>query len=146
MPRDYLNQRERELFGITFAMFESVKEYIEQNEKWMGAAEKKYLRSSCTWYEKFMEQLFARVGVEMGRRMVRDFKGTKVYFDHPNMKRPDVIQLDTESVQDLAEGIITWHCARCRDSRQPDCSIREILILASTPPYDENGTCPYYPG
>ena len=146
MPKNYLNQRERELFGITFALFESIKEYVEANEMWMGRDEKKYLRSATTWYEKFMSELFARVGTEKGRQMIRDFNGSKVFFDTPKTKRPDVIQIDTESVQDLAEGIISGHCARCRDTRQTDCSVREILILASIPPYDEDGTCPYYPG
>lgn len=144
MPRDYLNQRERELFGLTFAMHEDIKTYIEANEKYLGKNEKKFLKSSITFYQRFMEELFTRVGNAVGHKMIKDFKGSKVYFETTSSRSKDTVTIDTESVQDLAEGVIDGHCRRCKDQRK-DCSIRELFITTQIPEYDEFGVCPYYP-
>lgn len=142
IARNYLNRQENEMFGITLVMHEAIREYIKRNDKNMGKDEKKYLKMTISFYQKFLEGLFDRVGPDAGHRMMKDFKNkTITYTDKGSTK--ELIHLDPEAFFDLAEGVINGHCFHCRD-RKKDCVIRELMINSQVPPYDESGECPYY--
>lgn len=143
MAKNYLNRTEREMFGITLVMHEAIKEYIDRNEKAMDTNEKKYLRMSISFYGKFLSYLFDRVGNDTGNKMIKDFKGKTISYTDEG-KTKELVYVEPEAFFDLSEGIITGHCAKCKDQKK-DCIIREMFINSQVPPYDESGVCPYYP-
>ena len=138
MPKDYMNRTEREHFGLTYAMHFVVQEHLKNLE----GDERKFLKMSLTYYQKFMERLAARVGGEAMNRMKNDFKDAHVYYSAAKPKGVKTISLDIESVQDLSEGLIEGFCKQCGDPEKKDCSVRNILLEAEVPVIGTR--CPYY--
>jgi hypothetical protein len=131
------------MFGITLVMHESIRDYIEKNKKHLGMAEKKYLKMSISFYQKFLENLFLRVGDEHGHKMIRDFRNGTIGYSIKS-KEKDRLHMDIESIRDLAGGIIEGFCRNCKKQHQ-ECSIRETFIMSDIPVYEESNVCPYYP-
>jgi len=138
MPKNYLNRTEREHVGLTYAMHFVMAEHVPKLE----GDERKYLKMSLTYYQKFMERLAARVGGDAMNRMKNDFKNSNVYYSSVKPKGVKTISLGIDAVHDLAEGVIEGFCKRCGNPEKRDCTIRNILLEVDVPAI---GTlCPYF--
>lgn len=147
MAKAYLNRQDRETIGLTVQLHEGLRKFLETNEKHMPPSERKFLKSSLSFYQKFLEELFKRVGSDEGRKMINNFKGCEVIYKTKNhtAKEIDTIKVDTNAIQDIAEGVLSGHCASCKKTGQAivDCNIKELFIHCDIPPYDTAAECPF---
>lgn len=160
--RGYLNAKERELFGLTNHMNTMCRIYIDENEQHMSKEECKWLRSSTTFFEKFLAALFKRVGKAEGDKMIRMYRDSSIKYVAKGMIQGENqvnLKMDRDMFDDYACAIIKTYCVGCTLSEVPsksngntklltvhDCRVRDMFLAMDVPEYDPNGLCPYRVG
>jgi hypothetical protein len=137
--KNYLNQQERELVGLTLVLLDRLKEFKNNGE------ERRAMMSAIRFYNTFFKRLLGRVGSSTGQKIINDMRGCSVSFKtlgaRPESK--DTIEIDREVIEDLAEGVIEGHCRKCTGKEV--CNIRELFLASEIPVFTELSHCPYDP-
>ena len=146
--KDYFTSKEQ----LEIMMALSLKELITgmydnwSKRKCLTSEEKKYLKTSLTFLEKFLELLFARTSKEELEKLNKKMKKNTVrMYDNYELERLNkkinnsyaTTHLTEDEFCLLAENLMDVRCKDCKRSRH-DCDIYKFLEENNVPEFSDN--------
>lgn len=141
MPKNYVNQGEREVIGITHIMMSKARDEYAAKD-FLDKDERRYLRTAVTYWEKFLGKWLDRVGNKEGSKILKDMDNYQVrYFTGD---RPNTIQVTTDVAKVFTQISELALCPSCINPDRVNCNIRDLLVALDSPVVSDH-KCVFYP-
>ena len=144
--KTYLNSEERRNAFLLIATQIIFKEFVEKSGANMDKKEHRYIRTGLTYLDKWLVELFKRVGPIDGEKIKRESNGQEIII-RPKafVKEKEFINLEKEEFYDLADGILFSYCKGCGKTGDSvdKCSMRRLMCEHDVPSFKNHGQCEY---
>jgi hypothetical protein len=140
--KNYMNKEERQTIEVGIVAMSRLGDLVEFKPENMAPEERKYLKSSITFFHKYLEAALARTGE--GMAMIKDVKQQELRMIYKSIAKPDekTVEMRMDDLYDLAELTTAGYCTRCTDAGK-DCKIKQILLELGIPESGNDPSCPY---
>lgn len=140
--KDYLSADERTYCTTIGIVAGVISDHLDKSGKHMTKNERKYLKTALTYIQKFLPELFGRVGAKEGQRIIQTME-THEFTMMPKLtakrkfdEQSKYVELSTEEFYDFAERLLDHNCTKCtKDAEQiEECRLRHIFFEKDLPP------------
>ena len=141
--RDFLNRKEIELTGVSFAAKEYLKIYL--GCEYLNEEEKKLLTNAIRNLDKLQDSILGRTDVVYLKRLKNLLDNNELYFYPKNLNRTKIIEEVDDSVIEKLISDSSWamDCIGCENEDYKNCECYKIMASLGKQPTNYNGGCPF---
>jgi len=135
MARDYLTKDERMDVLTAYIGIAAAKTYLDRAYAIMGKEERKYLKMSVSFFDKFESEMAKRIKQSEFEKMIRELKGATVELRRTGAYTKADFQITFEDVHDMSAALMEGQCRGCHleGTMAGQCSLLKLFRQTQVP-------------
>ncbi len=143
--KDYLNAEERANLIAVLAIKQTVEKF--EKKSCLSTREKYCLNKMAEWGDKFKDEILARIGEVLSRKIMRTLQLNELTLTgrYGTGGKPPISEAATEDLEGAIGELQLFHCNGCDKCNYKDCAVYAISVACDVTEVNKGNGCPFKP-